>query len=201
MPAPDISQWFPKLNDYGSFKNQPENLNLASSTNFRFIADKVPETTYFCTSAILPTLSSKPRVYDYMFGANPKFPGGRTVKNFSVRFIISEDFKNYMQMVNWLKSGIPYRNFEGVTSGSSLERQPWKSQPCDGKIFLLNNKKNPIKIVTFSFLIPKAVSGFTLTHGEADPTVLTATVDFEFDSYDVVDVKTDEDLSPDLNLS
>lgn len=184
MAAPDISQWFPSLNQYGALRSQPKNYNLASSTNFRFIADKVPDVTYFCTSVVAPSISSKPREYQYMFGADPKFPGGRSESNVSIRFIISEDFTNYIEMVNWMKSGLPYRNFQGVV----LEA---KSQPCDGKLFLLNNKKNPVKMITFSFMIPISISGFTLLHTEAEPSVLTATSTFVFDDYNVVDLDPD----------
>lgn len=184
MATPNISQWFPKLTQYGSLRSQPKNLNLASTTNFRFIADKVPGVTYFCTSVVAPSISSKPREYQYMFGADPKFPGGRSESNVSMRFIISEDFTNYMEIVNWMKSGLPYKSFKGVVLES-------KSQPCDGKLFLLNNKKNPVKMITFSFMIPISISGFTLLHSEGDPTILSATTTFVYDDYKVEDLKSD----------
>jgi len=181
MAAPDVSQWFPKLNNFGILANQPQNLNLAHSTNFRFIIDRVPEITYFCVAATSPSIASRPREYPHMFGATQKFPGGGSEANLNIRFIIDENFKNYMEMVKWMRSGLPYRDFKNVVLES-------KAMPCDGRLFLLNNKKNPVKMITFAYLIPTQISGFTLSHTETEPQVLTCNVTFVFDDYRVVDL-------------
>lgn len=176
MASPDPSNWLAQINDYGALNNQDTNLNLASSTNFRFVCEKVPNVTYFCTAVTTPNLSSTPQTYDYMFAANPKFPGGRATSDLSLRFIVSENFSNYMEMVRWMRSGLPYRDFKEI--------QPeYRGNVNHGKLFFLNNKKNPILMMTFSNLIPTQISGFTLSNTESDPSVQTATVNFVFDTF------------------
>lgn len=181
MASPNVSNWLGRIEDYGALRNQPFNLNLASSTNFRFVCEKIPDVTYFCTAVTTPNLSSTPQVLDYMFAANPKFPGGRATSDLSLRFIVSENFANYMEMVKWMRSGLPYRDFKEI--------QPeYRGNVNHAKLFFLNNKKNPILVMNFSNLIPTQISGFTLSNTENDPSVQTATVNFVFDTYTVTKI-------------
>jgi hypothetical protein len=46
--------------------------------------------------------------------------------------------------------------------------------------------------MTFSNLIPTQLSGFTLTHNETEPSVLTATVNFVYDVFNVFDVPSSD---------
>jgi hypothetical protein len=185
MASPNIDNWIARIKEYGVLQNQPNNYNLASSTNFRFMLDNIPTVTYFCMSANAPSFSSEPQEYPYMMGVNPKFPGGRSSTDISIRFIIDEGFINYREMYKWMRSGLPYRDFTEIVP-------EYKSTPSDGRLFLLNNKKNPIKCMTFSNLIPTQLSGFTLTHNETEPSVLTATVNFVYDVFNVFDVPSSD---------
>lgn len=179
MTTPDVRNWMEEIGNYGALNNTPMNMNLAASTNFRFVCEKIPGVTYFCTSVNTPSLSSNPLIYNHMFAANDiKFPGGRASTDMSLRFVISEDFSNYMEMVRWMRSGVPYRDFKEIVP-------EYRGNVNHGKLFFLNNKKNPIFMVTFSNLIPTQISGFTLSSAESEPTVLTATVNFVYDSQRV----------------
>jgi hypothetical protein len=182
MASPDVKNWLPQLENFGSLANNPKNMNLATSTNFRFVCEKVPNVTYFCTSVNTPSLSSQPTSYNHLFAANDiKFPGGRASTDISLRFIINENFSNYMEMVKWMRSGVPYRDFKEIVP-------EYRGNVNHGKLFFLNNKKNPILMMTFSNLIPTQISGFTLTTTETEPSVLTATVNFVFDTFDTVKI-------------
>lgn len=177
MASPNPVNWVQTLTDLGALRGSSINTNLAASTNFRFMCDKVPGVTYFCTSATTPSLSGKPSVYHHMFAANEiKFPGGRSPSDLSIRFIVNEDFSNYMEMVRWQRSGVPYRDFREI--------QPeYRGNRNDGRLLLLNNKKNPVILMSFSNLLPTQISGFNLSHAESDPTPVSATVTFVFDAF------------------
>lgn len=182
MASPDMKNWLPELTNFGSLTNNPLNTNLAASTNFRFVCEKVPTVTYFCTSVQTPNLSSTPIVHNHLFAANDiKSPGGGVPSDISIRFIIDENFRNYMEMVKWMRSGVPYRDFKEIVP-------EYKGNVNHGKLFFLNNKKNPILMMTFSNLIPTKISGFTLTHSESEPSPMTATVNFVFDTYQTVKI-------------
>ena len=149
MASPNINNWIAEIQNLGALNSNPINTNLATSTNYRFVCEKVP--------------------------------GGRVPSDISLRFIINDNFSNYMEMVRWMRSGVPYRDFKEIVP-------EYKGNVNHGKLFFLNNKKNPILMMTFSNLIPTQISGFTLSNTEADPTVMTATVNFVFDTYDIVKV-------------
>lgn len=168
----------PSYDKFGQIGNQPINTNVALNTNFRFILQKVPNVTYFCTSITTPQSNTTPMSYDYITAAPFKVPGGRVSTDISIRFIISEDFKNYMEMVRWFRSGAPYKDFREIVPDNL-------AGPSDGTMLLLNNKKNPIQMITYRNLVPTNLSGFTMTSGESEPSVLTASVQFVYDTYTI----------------
>jgi hypothetical protein len=178
MASPSPKNFIPSLDQFGQINNQPINTNLALNTNFRFILQKVPDVTYFCTSITTAQSTSNPLQLDYITAAPLKLPGGRVSTDVSIRFIISEDFKNYMEMVRWFRSGAPYKDFREIV--------PEKlAGPSDGQMLLLNNKKNPMSMITYRNMIPTSISGFTLSYAEPEPSVLTAVVQFVFDTFTV----------------
>ena len=58
MADPKPSNFLPTYEQFGQLGNQPINTNIALNTNFRFILNKVPGVTYFCTSITTPSSSS-----------------------------------------------------------------------------------------------------------------------------------------------
>ena len=168
----------PSYERFGQIGNQPINTNAALNTNFRFILKKVPDVTYFCTSITTPQSSTTPMAYDYITAAQVKIPAGRVSTDISIRFIISEDFRNYMEMVRWFRSGAPYKDFKEIVPDSL-------AGPSDGQMLLLNNKKKPIQMINYRNMVPTSLSGFTMSSGESEPSVLTASVQFVYDTYTV----------------
>lgn len=173
-PLPKIEP----LEKFGILGNQAVNTNLALNTNFRFVLKKIPYCTYFCTSMTTPSSSADPILYDYITAAPLKIPGGRTNTDVSIRFIISEDFKNYVEMVRWFRSSTAYKDFSEILPEDLVG-------PSDAQMLLLNNKKNPVYMINYRNMIPTSLSGFTLSSGETEPSVLTATVQFVYDTYTV----------------
>lgn len=174
------NNWIEELSNFGSLGNNPINTNLAKNTNYRFVCEKIPNVTYFCTAVNTPSFSSNPQILNHMFAANDvKFPGGRATTDMSIRFIVGENFQNYMEMIRWMRSGVPYRDFTEIVP-------EYKGNIHHGKLYLLDNKFNPIIALQFDNLIPTQVGGFTLTSSEAEPTILTATVNFVFDRMNVL---------------
>lgn len=172
------SSFMESFDKFGQIGNQPLNTNIALNTNFRFILNKVPGVTYFCTSVTTPQSSGSPIVLDYITATSLKVPAGKTSTDVSVRFIISEDFSNYMEIIKWFRSGAPYRDFTEIVPEHL-------AGPSDAQMLLLNNKKNPISMLNFRNMIPTSISGFTLSTTEAEPSVLTALVQFVYDTYTV----------------
>ena len=170
--------FIPAVAEYGVLKNTTINTNLALNTNFRFVLKKIPTVTYFITSVTTPQSSSEPLSYDFVTAAPYKFPGGSASTDLSLRFIIDEDFTNYIEMYRWFRSGLPYKDLKNLVPEKEVG-------PSDGVMYLLNNKKNPMRMITYRNLILTQLSGFTLSHTESEPSVLTALATFVFDSFTV----------------
>lgn len=181
MADPKPRNFIPDLAEYGVLKGSPFNTNLALNTNFRFVLKKVPTVTYFVTSITTPSSSSNPIVMDYLTAVPLKLPGGSANTDVSIRFIIDEDFRNYMEMYRWFRSGAPYKDFKEIVPEHL-------AGPSDGVMYLLNNKKNPFRMITYRNMIPTQLSGFTLSSAESEPSVLTATVTFVFDTFTLTDI-------------
>jgi hypothetical protein len=178
MASPNPENFIPRLPAFGAVQNTPINTNLALNTNFKFTLKKVPNITYFVTSITTPSSSSNPVSLDYLTAVPLKIPGGAANTDVSIRFIIDENYTNYMEMVKWFRSGAPYTNFNEIVPSNLAE-------PSDGMMLLLNNKKNPFRMVTYRNMIPTQISGFSLSHMESEPSVLTATVTFVYDTFTV----------------
>lgn len=178
MATPNPNNFIPKTPPFGALQNTPINTNFALNTGFRFTLNKVPNVTYFVTSITTPSSSSNPIAYDYITASQFKVPGGAANTDVSIRFIIDENFKNYQEMVRWFRSGVPYRDFKEIVPSKLAE-------PSDGMMVLLTNKKNPFRMITYRNMIPTQLSGFTLSHSEAEPSVLTATVTFVYDTFTI----------------
>ena len=182
MSSTNATDWIPVLHDLGALANMPSSTNVASQTNYRFVCERIPKITYFCTSVNTPTLSASVTTLNYMFAANDiKFPGGNSESELSIRFIVNEDFSNYREMVNWQRATMPYRDFTEILPDRNI-------RPSYGRLFFLNNKRNPVMMMTFGNLVPTQISGFTLSHSESDPTPISATVNFHYDEYHIYEV-------------
>lgn len=178
MAEPSPRAFIPAEPENGALKATPINTNLALNTNFRFVLKKVPHVTYFVTSITTPNTNATPLQYDFMTATPLKLPGGAATTDVSIRFIIDEDFKNYIEMYRWFRSSVPYKDFKEIVPENL-------AGPSDGVMYLMNNKKNPMRMITYRNLIPTQLSGFTLSHGESEPSVLTASVTFVFDTFTV----------------
>jgi|APGre2960657373_1045057.scaffolds.fasta_scaffold01135_6 hypothetical protein len=181
MTSPNSENFIPSYEGFSKIESEDVNTNPALNTNFRFILHKIPGVTYFCTSVTTPASNSNPLVLDYITATPLKIPGGKVSTDVSIRFIIDENFKNYIEMVRWFRSGVPYRDFR--------EKLPDKlAEPSDAQLLLLNNKKNPIYMINYRNLVPTNLSGFTLSNSEAEPAVLTATVSFVYDTSTMINL-------------
>ena len=101
---------------------QPEQLDYASPTQFRFGIHQLPKVEFFTVSANLPGVSVPSATFATPFtdisimGEKPEF------ENLSITFIVDEYLENYISLHNWLtgisfpKSRSQFSTFRDVTS-------------------------------------------------------------------------------------
>ena len=89
------------------YSNQIQNRNFLSPTGFKFILNRAPKVAFFSNSANIPSL-------DLGIATQPTYlkdldiPGDKILfEDFSLRFLVDEDIKNYMEIQNWIR-GLGY---------------------------------------------------------------------------------------------
>ena len=84
--------------------NQPTNLNYLSQLGFRFAIKKLPNVNYFCQSVSLPSISIGAAEFNTPFGVVPR-PGDKIAySTLPIRFKVDEDFRNYIEIHDWMIS-------------------------------------------------------------------------------------------------
>lgn len=154
----------------------PTNINFLSHTGFRFTLAKIPNVTYFCQSANLPSVS-----IDLLQQPNPfnTMPLGGRKMNFDpleIRFKVDENLVNFIEIFDWLNSIAIPDNFEQY---DSLYRS-------DAVLTVLSSHKNPNVQIKFKDLFPISLSGLTFQSDADDIEYLEATVTFRYLSYEII---------------
>lgn len=147
------------------------NISTASVVNylrpnaFRFVIKDLPGVAYTCQSANLPGLNLGFTVQPNPFLDLPIVGDKIQFGDFSIRFLISEDMSNYIELYDWLIAlGFPndynqYRNF----TGERLNRFPFVRDASGGPIAaaysdatltILNSNNVPKTNINFKDVFP-----------------------------------------------
>ena len=99
---------------------QIENRNYLSPTGFRFLLKRSPGVAFFCNQANIPSLDLGIAVQtSYLKDIDRP---GEKIKfgDLTLRFLVDEDLKNYMELQNWIRGlGFPEKleQFEQLSKG------------------------------------------------------------------------------------
>jgi len=181
--------------EFNPLSRQPDNMDLASSSQFRFNLLKVPNVEYFVTSANIPGIS-----FSGDASMNTRFKSisfmGDTLDfaDLEVTFLVNEDLSNYREIHNWMTGiGFPKNNEQFISAVSEnaelstpsgvVSGNP-KSLMSDATLTILTNKNNALVRVNFKDCYPLSISGLTYNTQTTDVEQLTATVTFKYDIYE-----------------
>ena len=145
---------------------QPDQLDYASPTQFRFGIHQLPKVEFFTVSANLPGISAGTAIYATPFKDIPTMGEKLTYENLSISFIVDEYLENYISLHNWMVGiGFPekreqFRTFRDVTSDTPASGKtpptdlvgkaiPDIAMYSDAFLQILSNKNNPIVEVSF----------------------------------------------------
>jgi len=181
---------------------QPEQLDYASPTQFRFGIHQLPKVEFFTVSANLPGISAGTATHATPFKDIPIMGEKLDYENLSISFIVDEYLENYISLHNWMIGyGFPkdreqFRTFRDVTSntpaggktpsvdliGSAI---PDKAMYSDAFLQILSNKNNPILEVSFENAFPISLSALDFTQTATDVEYLVATAEFAYQIYEI----------------
>ena len=193
--------------DTSPLARQPDKLDYASPTQFKFGIHQLPKVEFFTTTATVPAIALSDVVIPTPFKSIPMQGDQLTYDNLSVGFIVDEFLENYLSINEWLTAiGFPntrkqFSDFKtnisntpasarSSTSTSSdigdvQSASPAKALFSDATLTILSNKNNPIVNVTFRDLYPVAMTALEYNQAATDVEYLTASVDFAYQLYEV----------------
>ena len=181
---------------------QPDQLDYASPTQFRFGVHQLPKVEFFTVSANLPGISASISIQSTPFKDIPTMGDKLTYDNLSISFIVDEYLENYISLHDWLVGiGFPqkrdqFKTFRDITSNipagggtAAVDRvgstTADKAMYSDAFIQILSNKNNPIVEVNFQNVFPINLSALDFTQTATDVDYMVATAEFAYQIYEI----------------
>ena len=183
---------------------QPEKLDYASPTQFKFIINQLPKVEFFTTAVNVPGISSSDVLMNTPFKSIPQMGTNLTYENLSVTFLVDEYLENYKSLHDWLIAiGFPknreqFSTFRGNTSNSPISTsgtsqdigdvQPSTSARgmfSDATLTILSNKNNPIVEIRFQDLYPLNIGALEFNQNATDVEYLTVSAEFVYKLYEI----------------
>ena len=183
---------------------QPDKLDYASPTQFKFIINQLPKVEFFTTAVNVPGISSADVLMNTPFKSIPQMGTNLTYENLSVTFLVDEYLENYKSLHYWLIAiGFPknreqFSTFRGNTSNSPIttsgtsqdigDVQPSTSARgmfSDATLTILSNKNNPIVEIRFQDLYPLNIGALEFNQNATDVEYLTVSTEFVYKLYEI----------------
>jgi len=180
---------------------QPDKLDYASPTQFRFGIHQLPKVEFFVTAVSLPGITLGTTTLATPFKDIP-VPGEKLdYENLTLDFLVDEYLENYISLHNWMtglgfpESGKQFETFRDVTSNTPADRAgtkhvdrvssatPDKAMYSDAFIMVLSNKNNPVLQVNFEDIFPVSLGALDYTQGATDVEYMSVQAEFAYKIY------------------
>ena len=180
-----------------AYKRQIENRNFLAPTGFKLVLNRSPKVAFFSNAANIPGITLGEAIQPTYLKDIPT-PGDKIVfDDFTVRFLVDEDLKNYMELQNWIR-GLGYpESLEEIYDLQNEERDiTTKSSHMmdiysDGTLTVLGSSQNAIFKILFRDLWPYSLTTLQFDATDTDVNYFTAEVGFKYTIYNITDISGD----------
>ena len=177
------------------YSKQIKNRNYLSPTGFNFTLQRCPKVSFFSNTAQIPGIDLGVTIQPNYLNDIPR-PGDKMdFSDFTLRFLIDEDLKNYMQLQNWMRGlGFPenlaeiYRELAKAQEVYEGEMEGEQLLYSDGTLQVLNSTSNPQFLVKFSGMFPTSLSTLDFDATPTDIEYFTAEATFKYTMYNITDL-------------
>jgi hypothetical protein len=175
-------------------RTQIDNRNFLSPTGFKFTLTRTPQVAFFCNQANIPELNLGVVNQPSYLKALPTPGDIIEFGDLSLRFLVDEDLKNYMEIQNWIRGlGFPERleQFAELQESGLIQGNYVKDRQniySDGTLQILTSSQIPNFEVTFQDLFPYSLSTIMFDATNTDIQYFTADVSFKYTIYNIVDL-------------
>ena len=165
----------------------PDNLNYLSNISFRLSMQDAPNLTWFCQAVNVPGVSIDAIDHQTPFVNIPQAGAKVTFEELSVRFIVDEHLKNWMEIYDRITAlgmvggGEPYRKLQA--SGSNLTQRGGIVSTI--VLTILTSGMNPQMEFHFYEAFPTTLSALDFDSASADLEYFVATAGFRYTNYEI----------------
>ena len=188
-------------------QTQPDKLDYASPTQFRFGIHQLPKVEFFAVSATIPAIALSDVLIPTPFKSIPMMGDQLTFDNLTVSFIVDEHLENYLSIHEWMTAiGFPKNRKQFSEFKTNISNTPSTARSAaststdigdvkaaspnnalfsDATLTILSNKNNPIVNVFFRDLYPVAMTALDYNQQATDVEYITASIDFAYQIYEI----------------
>ena len=164
----------------------PDNLNYLSNISFRLTMQDAPNLTWFCQSVNVPGVSIDAIDVQTPYLNIPQAGAKVTFEELSVRFIVDEHLKNWMEIYDRI---IALGLAEGSENYRLLKAQSDLTQRGGTVstlvLTVLTSAMNPQMEFHFYEAFPTTISALEFDSAATDLEYFTATVGFRYTNYEI----------------
>ena len=183
---------------------QPDKLDYASPTQFRFGIHQLPKVEFFTIAANVPAISMGDAIFPTPYKPIPVMGDVITYDNLTISFIVDEYLENYISLHEWMtaigfpKSRKQFSDFRSNVSNTPKATQgtsndigdvqpstPVNALFSDAYLTILSNKNNPIVNIFFHNVYPVSLGALEYSQAATDVEFITVTADFAYQIYEV----------------
>ena len=162
------------------YKEQPSNRNFLNPIGFLLKLEKFEGTDFFCQGANVPDINMPSIDVSSPFRSLPIIPGGGvSFGDFTVRFIVDEDLKNYYSIHSWMR--------DNGNADQMARSTPEKDIYTDGQLHIVTSQYNPAFVVEFRDLFPVSLTNLQFDATISDVEYITAEVTFKHQQFFIRD--------------
>ena len=188
-----------------ALERQPDKLDYASPTQFRFMLNQLPKVEFFTVGTNLPGITLSDTVQNTPFKDIPIMGNKLEYEDLSVTFICDEYLENYTSLHEWMTAlGFPknreqFSTFRSTTSNAPTDTRgsskdigdvgvstAMRGMFSDATLVVLSNKNNPIVQVNYADIFPTSLSALEFNQNATDVDYLTVTATFAYKIYKII---------------
>jgi hypothetical protein len=174
----------------------PKTYDFLRPNAFKFSVKDLPGTSFTCQSANLPQLSLGFAVQPTPFVDVPRIGDKLDFGEFTIRFIISEDMSNYLELYRWLIAlGFPqdYTQFGQFVKNrpsafpfkTNLKGQSEVLAYSDGTLTILDSTNTPKVNIIYKDIFPVSLEALDFDIASASVEYFTAIASFKYTLFEV----------------
>lgn len=176
--------------------SRPTTYDFLRPNAFKFTIKDLPNSSFTCQSANLPSISLGFATQPTPFTDLPRIGDKLNFGDLTLRFLVTEDMSNYLELYTWLFAlGFPknYSQFSNFVMNKK-DRFPFvtdskgRTEPLaysDGTLTILDSTNNPKTNIIFKDLFPISLEALDFDVASQNVEYFTAIAAFKYTIFDI----------------